>query len=519
MAKQIEWVNKHGMWISHKPVLRGVWRRRDGGHFVRARVKSQKDGKVHEITKALPGVLKASEALRWLVTETEKRREGTDAATATPRFKSYAILLLARKISSGEIESAATIERWQDTLEHHLCPVFGEFFLDKIRVRDVRSWTDRLTNLMKPARTSPSPKVRPNRSLFLKVGTRVRFDDGTAIEEKLEDATRVRHGGALGRVVIAKGTIVDVEHNGRTIRISRTAVIEFFLPEPVHHEPEPYIAETKNGWIRVFRTIVRAGLEEYGIDQNPLAGLRYFPDATGEVDIEGDHTNALNLEETPRFLAQLRLRYPQWYAMGFLGIAVGSRPSTLRPLRRQGLKVDYDPEKMRLVLRRSNSRAHVIMNRTKTQKKTKKPTIINLTQEVCDVLDWHIETQLETGLQQASEFLFPAKDGRMRSRSSLYKVFNVVLASIGIKKRFTPKGMRRTHTDLARIAGVPKDVRKSISGHETDQMVEHYSTIHAAEQRAAVGGVVDLMEKRRKKAPPLAGVNAGVKDGKPSGKA
>ena len=39
-------------------------------------------------------------------------------------------------------------------------------------------------------------------------------------------------------------------------------------------------------------------------------------------------------------------------------------------------------------------------------------------------------------------------------------------------------------------------VLKSVSGHLTNDMVEHYSTISGDEQRASIGKVIDLMEAR-----------------------
>ena len=48
---------------------------------------------------------------------------------------------------------------------------------------------------------------------------------------------------------------------------------------------------------------------------------------------------------------------------------------------------------------------------------------------------------------------------------------------ISLNKKFTPRGMRRTFNDLARVANVEALVTKSISGHLTDRMREHYSTV------------------------------------------
>jgi ABC-type multidrug transport system permease subunit len=55
--------------------------------------------------------------------------------------------------------------------------------------------------------------------------------------------------------------------------------------------------------------------------------------------------------------------------------------------------------------------------------------------------------------------------------------------------RLTPRGMRRTFQDLARAAQVQDLVTRSVSGHATEQMQSHYSTVNPQEQRASLGRV------------------------------
>ena len=45
---------------------------------------------------------------------------------------------------------------------------------------------------------------------------------------------------------------------------------------------------------------------------------------------------------------------------------------------------------------------------------------------------------------KASELVFPAEDGRFRSRSALKKSFAALAEALGLKKQVTPKAMRRT---------------------------------------------------------------------------
>jgi len=69
-----------------------------------------------------------------------------------------------------------------------------------------------------------------------------------------------------------------------------------------------------------------------------------------------------------------------------------------------------------------------------------------------------------------------------------------VAERIGLGKKFTQRGLRRTFNDLARNANVEGLVTKSISGHLTDRMKDHYSTVSAAEQSEGIGRVIKLVE-------------------------
>ena len=58
--------------------------------------------------------------------------------------------------------------------------------------------------------------------------------------------------------------------------------------------------------------------------------------------------------------------------------------------------------------------------------------------------------------------------------------------------------MRRTFNDLMRAAQVEAIVTRSISGHLTERMQDHYSTVSGAEQRASIAKVIDLMTPRKR---------------------
>ncbi len=208
-----------------------------------------------------------------------------------------------------------------------------------------------------------------------------------------------------------------------------------------------------------------------------------------------EEPNSLTTEEVRAFLAKMRQRFPQHYAITLLAFVIGHRPSTLRPLRRSGPNRDYIPGEGLLLVRRSYTFGGDAVERTKTKLDQR----IALPPEVCAVLDWHIKTQLTSDEQLESDLLFPARSGSFRCSSSLQDPFAKVAKAIGLTKKITPKAGRRTFQDLSRAAGIEHVVKKAISGHATDAMVVRYSTPGEHEMREAIGKVVDIATARTAK--------------------
>jgi hypothetical protein len=141
-----------------------------------------------------------------------------------------------------------------------------------------------------------------------------------------------------------------------------------------------------------------------------------------------------------------------------------------------------------LLVRRSQTRK-TVMETTKTGVLQN----IALPTDLMDVLRWHVE-RLDSGpeLLRNSELLFPSEVGAFRSASCLDRPFREIAEAAGIKKHLTPRSMRRTFNDLCRRAEVRDVVTRSISGHLTEGMQRHYSTVAADEQRASLAKVVCL---------------------------
>jgi hypothetical protein len=258
-----------------------------------------------------------------------------------------------------------------------------------------------------------------------------------------------------------------------------------------------YAASTLNDWLAVARVIFAAATIKYELPRDPMVGIEDFPIV--ERTYTREEPNALTPEEVGKWLATFREKFPQFYAMAFLGLVHGQRPSTLRPIRRQGATPDLildGPDGARLLLRRSHTLRDEVWDRTKT----KKDLDLALHPEVVEVLKWHIESQLKTDAQRKSDLLFPTQWGKLRSKSCLDKPFAKVTELCKLGKKITPRAMRRTFQDLMRKAEVEGVVTRAISGHATDAMRVHYSTAADAEVRGAVGKIVDLAKVRERKA-------------------
>ena len=85
-------------------------------------------------------------AYQWLDDERTRIKSGVPlVALPKTRFAEFAALLFERKVTTREIKSARSRERWKYTLEYLIggtadVPGFGEMFVDRMQVAHVLSW-------------------------------------------------------------------------------------------------------------------------------------------------------------------------------------------------------------------------------------------------------------------------------------------------------------------------------------------------------------------------------------------
>jgi integrase len=232
---------------------------------------------------------------------------------------------------------------------------------------------------------------------------------------------------------------------------------------------------TINTWLSILQVICKSMTIELDLGRNPYDGMTPLNVMSRYTE---EDPNSLTPEQCKLFLAEMKQSFPQFYAMTLLGFATGLRPSTLRPIRK-----GKDLVGNILLVRRSNAVGDTIVETTKTKKHQK----ITLPDEVVEVM----LTQARTYAKD-SEYLFPGDTGGLRSRSSLDKPFAAVCSKLGLP-RLTPKGMRRTFQDLCRAAEVRDVVTRSISGHATETMQQHYSTVRGEEMKEGIGKLLRLV--------------------------
>lgn len=434
------WVTRWNDVIAAEPEQPGVWRRKEGGFRVRGRALDPRTGKLRGVNRALADCKRAREAAVELEAELQRIRAGDlrDAPQGAPRFADWAVTVFERKVASGAIESARGRDKWDWCLRVHLIPAFGDVFVDKLTRETVERW--KATELLGEHATTKDTKRK--------------------------------------RVLKAKR----------------------------------YSPQTANTVLQVLRQVTSEASETFNIADSCRR--------LDNVDTRRHRTytyekpNAIKPADVPKFLGEMRTKFPQHYALVFLGFTTGLRPSSLRPLRATGDHADVKWDEGKLLVRRSHTRRGEVMDATKTRR----DQVIALDPEQVSVLRWHVDrlaaenakrAERSPGLAEAmakSELLFPAepngrtKGGGFRSTSCLDRAFTTVGAAIDLGYPVSPRAMRRTYNDLMREAKVNDVVTRAISGHATESMQRHYSTVTDSEVREGLAAVIDIATGRRRAA-------------------
>lgn len=273
------------------------------------------------------------------------------------------------------------------------------------------------------------------------------------------------------------------------------ALGDFYLdalrPEDLHtwfsEKAAKYAPATANGFLRLLKTVMADATAQYRLPFDPTRRIRAVPERHREELESEDPINMLSGAEMGRFLALLRQRWPQWYALVFTQFATARRFGEVSALRWE----DILEERETIVIRRSHFQT--IVDTPKTGRVVRVP----LTKELRDVLrEWRQELIRSQHRHLGSGWVFPSKTGKPHHNASVMrKAFIDVLKEMGLERRFSSHGLRRTANDLLRRVA-SGEVTRAITGHVTDAMTEHYSHVDAGEKKVAVERMLRLVEDK-----------------------
>jgi len=420
-----QWVMISGYEVAKKRARPAIYRLKSGGYLIRGRVTNAKTGRRDWIIRVLHGS-SIEEAQRTLDDLKEQARTlGLGKTPSSTLFCDFAVAVWEHKEAAGEIKGASPT-KWKHSLPH-LIRAFGALECRELTYEHIMNW-------------------------HKDIGLRIK--NGTLSYRKAKELNR---------------------------------------PNDAKLSPT-----TANGWLSILRHLCVRMCAQYRLPVNPAAGVPDF-DTSQHETYTFEQPNSFADEEARTFLEAMKRLEPGHYAMTYLGLITGLRASSLRPLRRKGPECDILWGENAILVRRSNGVGQVIIKGTKTGQRYR----IGLPDDAMDVLREHvalIENPPRNKWGQPprwwrppmaeSDLLFPSRTGGMKSNNCMKKPIRKVKGAIGMTdKRITPIALRRTFNDVARNASVPDIVTRAISGHQTEKMQRHYSTLYANETRMGVAKV------------------------------
>ena len=253
---------------------------------------------------------------------------------------------------------------------------------------------------------------------------------------------------------------------------------------------------TVNGALIMLRMVMADAVVEYQLPRNPTERVRRLP----MRKFTDEEPNLLTAEELGRLMNAFRDHEPAYYPLAATLALTAVRYGEGTAFRWG----DMNEEAGVIHVRRAQWSGVVDSTKTGTVRS------VPLVPELAAVLREHRASSAAKGFGVGeSDWVFPDKDGGLLPRCSLRHPMERALKLAGIAKHVTPHGLRRTYNNLARqVAG--DIVTRSITGHVTEAMTEHYSHVGLGEKLRAANNIVRLVPGLSKSpAPPSSGGSSG----------
>lgn len=216
---------------------------------------------------------------------------------------------------------------------------------------------------------------------------------------------------------------------------------------------------------RLLRSILNQATRDGRLKENLAGGHRFSPEGKPVKSRE-----SISQDELSRLILELEHEPLDIRAMFWVQLTTGCRFSELTAL--EWTDLDMDGEKV--VFQKSQYLG--VVGRPKTGRNR----MAALLPVVISLLESHKSKQVQDGYD--GTIVFPSKTGTYRAPAMMYKVLKRICKNAGVQKQYGSHSLRRTFNDLAREQATALQVR-SIVGHATQAMHEHYSTVRLEEKR------------------------------------
>lgn len=246
-----------------------------------------------------------------------------------------------------------------------------------------------------------------------------------------------------------------------------------------------YSTESLKDWFRVFRNMTQDAIVQLHLERDPTLRISFGEEQAEENEAAED--DKLTVDECYLLLEAMRTKRPGSFALLTTKKYTGQRFCHVSALKWS----DFDWNEMVLRFRRKQVRGVV----GPISKKKPVPKVIPILPDLARALLAHGRRLGKLGYPVGlDDWVFPSRNGKLKRAASLAKAIQQSAKDANLMdpknptrpKRITPHMMRYLFNDVLRLAGVDKVTRKALTGHVTDDMTEHYSTVRLDEKREAM---------------------------------
>jgi integrase len=260
-------------------------------------------------------------------------------------------------------------------------------------------------------------------------------------------------------------------------------MVNRWLTEKKADDTRRYALRSMKDWFWVFRNMTRDAIAQLGLERDPTLRVSFGEDLVAERAADAAK---LGIAEAEQLLEAMRRKRPASHALLETKKLTGQRFCHVSALQWG----DIDWGDMVIHFRRKQVRGVV----GPISKRKPVPRLIPVLPELASALIAHGRRNGKLGYGVGlTDWVFPSRTGTLKQPSSLRNAIVRTSKEVGLGKRITPHMMRYLFNDVLRLAGVDQVTRKSLTGHVTDEMTEHYSSVQLDEKRAAMEAAAKML--------------------------